>query len=127
MATSLVTRLISPMKLLSISNELKVDERNKHSELNKMHVPTVLYRYIIQAFRLPFTIQHSPSLQQTISTMDQQRQEYNMEDSDNKNYYYWYSLPRQLSYSSHTSSYPGSVNSSTVQAMDLHLLGAMAE
>ena len=62
MATSLVTHLISPMKLLSTSNELKVDERNKHSELNKMHVPKVLYGYIIQAFWLPYTIQHSPSL-----------------------------------------------------------------
>ena len=62
MVTSLVTRLISPMKLLSTSNELKVDECNKHSELNKMHVPMVLYGYIIHAFRLPSTIQHSPSL-----------------------------------------------------------------
>ena len=47
------------MTLLSTSNELKVDERNKHSELNKMHVPTVLYGYNVQAFRLPFTTQHS--------------------------------------------------------------------
>ena len=62
MSTSLTTRLISPLKTLSTSNELKVDEHNKHSELNKMHVLTVLYWYIIQAFRLPFTIQHSPSL-----------------------------------------------------------------
>ena len=45
-----------------MSNELKVDEHNKHNELNKMHVPMVLYGYIIQAFKLPFTIQHSPSL-----------------------------------------------------------------
>ena len=50
------------MKLLSTSNELKVDERNKYSELNKMHVPTALYEHIIQAFRLPFMIPHSPSL-----------------------------------------------------------------
>ena len=58
MATSLVTHLISPMKLLSTPNELKVDERNKHSEINKMHVSTVLYRYNVQAFRLPFMTQH---------------------------------------------------------------------
>ena len=65
MATSLVTHLISPMKLLSTSNELKVDERNKHIEINKLHVPTVLYGYIIQAFRIPFTIQHSPTVEQS--------------------------------------------------------------
>ena len=39
-----------------------VDGRNKHSEINKMHVPTILYGYNVQAFRLPFTTQHSPSL-----------------------------------------------------------------
>ena len=70
MATSLVTHLISPMKLLSTSNELKVDEHNKHSELNKMHVTTVLYGYIIQAFRLPFTIQHSLWLDDLNTTDD---------------------------------------------------------
>ena len=62
MSTSLVTHLILPLKTLSTSNELKVDEHNKHNELNKMHAPMVLYGYIIQAFRLPFMIQHSPSL-----------------------------------------------------------------
>ena len=30
------------MKLLSTPNELKVDERNKHSEINKMHIPNGL-------------------------------------------------------------------------------------
>jgi len=49
------------------------------------------------------------------------------EDSDNKHYYYWYSLPRQLSYSSHASSFPGAVDSSTSQAMGLHLLLALAK
>ena len=44
MSTSLVTRLISPMKLLSTSNELKVDERNKHNELNKVHIQNGLIR-----------------------------------------------------------------------------------
>ena len=39
---------------------LKVNERNKHSEIIKMHVPTILYGYSVQAFRLPFTTQHSP-------------------------------------------------------------------
>ena len=28
----------------------------------KMHIPTVLYGYNVQAFRLPFMTQHSPSL-----------------------------------------------------------------
>ena len=62
MVTSLVTRLILPLKTLSTSNELKVDERNKHNEINKMHIPIVLYGYNVQAFRLPFTTQHSPTV-----------------------------------------------------------------
>ena len=127
MVISLVTHLTSPSKILSTSNELRVDERNKHSKINKMHVPTILYGYNVQAFRLPFTTRHSPSLPRTISTTDQQRQEYNMEDSDEKHYYYGYSIPRQLSYSNHTSSFLGSVDSSTSQAMGLHLLLALAE
>ena len=50
------------MKLLSTSNELKVDERNKHNEINKMHAPMVLYGYNIQAFSPPFMAHHSPFL-----------------------------------------------------------------
>ena len=42
-------------------------------------------------------------------------------------YYYGYNIPRQLSYSSHASSFPVVADSSTALAMDLHLLGAMAE
>ena len=49
-----------------------------------------------------------------------------LRDSDNKHYYYGYNIPRQLIYSSHASSFSGSVDSSTAQALDLHLLGAMA-
>ena len=48
-------------------------------------------------------------------------------DSDNKHYYYWYSLLRQLSYSNHISSFPGTVDSSIALAMDLHLLVAKVE
>jgi len=46
-----------------------------------MHVPTVLYGYIIQAFRLPFMIQHSPSLPaDDLSNYGRTtRQEYNTE------------------------------------------------
>ena len=58
----------------------------------------VLYGYNVHAFRLPFTTRHSLSLQQTISTTDQQRQEYNTEDSDEKHYYYGYNITRQLIY-----------------------------
>ena len=36
-------------------------------KINQMHIPMVLYGYIIQASSLPFTTQHSPSLQRTIS------------------------------------------------------------
>ena len=45
-----------------------------------MHIPTVLYGYIIQASSLPFTTHHSPSLRLTISTTtdEKQRQEYNI-------------------------------------------------
>ena len=50
-----------------------------------------------------------------------------LKDSDEKHYYYGYSIPRQLSYSSHASSFLGSADSSTTQATDLHLLVAMAE
>ena len=49
------------------------------------------------------------------------------EDNDEKHYYYGYNIPRQLSYSSHTSLLLGTADSSTALAMDLHLLGAMAE
>ena len=94
-----------------------------------MHVLAVRYGYIIQAFRLPFMTQHSPSLRLTISTL---RMEYNgkstiPEDSDEKHYYYRYSIPRRLIYSSHASSFLGVVDSSIALAMDLHLLVAMAE
>ena len=50
-----------------------------------------------------------------------------LEDSDENHYYYRYSIPRQLSYSSHASSFSCSTDSSTALAMDLHLLMAMAE
>ena len=86
------------MKLLSTSNELKVDERNKHSELNKMHVPMALYGYIIQAFRLPFMTQHSQRSNELNNYGRQLWQEYNTEDSDEKHYYYGYSITRQLLY-----------------------------
>ena len=49
------------------------------------------------------------------------------EDNDEKHYYYRYSIPRQRSYSSHASSFPGAADSSTALAMDLHLLVAMTE
>ena len=50
-----------------------------------------------------------------------------MKDSDEIYYYYGYSITRQLSYSSHASSFWGSADSSVALAMDLHILGAVAE
>ena len=60
----------------------------------------ILYEYIIQAFRLPFMIQHSPSLRRMISTTtdDNNGKRTIPEDSDEKHYYYGYSIPRQLIY-----------------------------
>ena len=49
------------------------------------------------------------------------------ENGDEKHYYYGYIIPRQLSYSSHASSFLGVVDSSIALAMDLHLLVLMAE
>ena len=50
-----------------------------------MHIPTVLYGYIIQAFRLPFTTHHSPSLQWMILQLwTTQRQEYNTGEQQQK-------------------------------------------
>ena len=94
-----------------------------------MHIPTVLYGYIIQASNLPFTTQHSPSLCRTIPTTtdDNNGKSTIPEDSDGKHYYYGYNILRQLSYSSHTSSFPGAVDSSITLAMDLYLLVALAK
>ena len=50
-----------------------------------------------------------------------------LEDNGEKHYYYGYNIPRQLSYPSRASSFWGSMDSSTTLAMDLHLLGAVAE
>ena len=80
--------------------KLKVDGCNKHGEINKMHIPTVLHGYIIQAFRLPFTAHHSP----TVGRSQQLRMRNNgkstiPEDSDKKHYYYGYNIQRQLTYS----------------------------
>ena len=65
-----------------------------------MHIPTVLYEYIIQALSLPFMIHHSPSLRQTISTTtdDNNGKSIIPEDGDEKHYYYGYSIPRILIY-----------------------------
>ena len=49
------------------------------------------------------------------------------ENHDEKHYYYRYSIPRQLSYSSHASSFLGSADSSTILAIDLTLLLVVAE
>ena len=93
-----------------------------------MHIPTVLYGYNVQAFRLPFMTQHSPMVGQSQQLWMKNNGKITIpEDSDNKHYYYWYSLPRQLSYSNHISSFPGTVDSSIALAMDLHLFVAMAE
>ena len=61
----------------------------------------VLYGYIIQAFRLPCMIQHSPSLlADDLNNYGRPtRQEYNTGDSDEMHYYYGYNIPRQLIYS----------------------------
>ena len=64
-----------------------------------MHVPTIRYGYIIQAFRLPFMTQHSP----TVGRSQQLRMNDNgkntiSEDNNEKHYYYGYSIPRQLVY-----------------------------
>ena len=49
------------------------------------------------------------------------------EDSDEKHYYYGYSIPRRLIYSSHASSFLGVADSSTALAMDLPPLLVVAE
>ena len=61
----------------------------------------VVYEYNVQAFRLPFTTQHSPSLRWMISTLrtNNNGKSTILEDSDKKHYYYGYSIPRQLIYS----------------------------
>ena len=66
-----------------------------------MHIPTVSYGYIVQAFSLPFMTHHSPSLWQTISTTtdDNNYKSKIPEDSDEKHYYYGYNILRQLIYS----------------------------
>ena len=65
-----------------------------------MHLPMVIYGYIIQASRLPFMTQHSPSLWLTISTTTDENNGKSTisEDSDEKHYYYRYSIPRHLIY-----------------------------
>ena len=64
-----------------------------------MHIPTVLYRYIIQAFSLPFTAHASPSLWRTISTTtDENNGKSTIPEDSNEKHYYGYSIPRQLIY-----------------------------
>ena len=73
-----------------------------------MHVPTVVYRYIIQASRLPSMTQHSPSLlaDDLNTTDEQQRQEYNIGGQQRKTLLLQVQHPK---------------------ATNLHLLVAMAE
>ena len=73
-----------------------------------MHISTILYGYIIQAFTLPFSTHHSPSLGRTISTTmdEQQRQEYTTRGQRQQALLLWVSHPK---------------------VTNLHLLGAMAE
>ena len=66
-----------------------------------MHIPTVLYGYIIQASSLPFTTHHSPSLRSDyLNTMDENNGKSTiLENNDERLYYYGYSILRQLIYS----------------------------
>ena len=61
-----------------------------------MHIPTVLYGYIIHASSLPFMTHHSPFIRRTISTTmdDNNGKSIILEDSDEKYYYYGYNIPR---------------------------------
>jgi len=61
-----------------------------------MHVPTILYGYNVQAFRLPFMTQHSPSLQWMIPTTmeEQQWQDYNTGGQRRKALLLWVQHPK---------------------------------
>ena len=79
--------------------KLKVDESNKHSEINKMHIPNGLIRVQRTGIQAPihdtaFTYGRTSST----TTDDNNGKSTIPGDSNEKHYYYGYNIPKQLIY-----------------------------